>query len=136
MPLRQKKFILPMQPHEAVSPTHADRSPWSKTLAFGVLLLLMGLAFSNTLEDHLSATRRGLERVALGTQICPLMPPQDAIMLLKEWYGATEICSEANEAKWQAYCQQFYVSEGGDCSTVTPANKAMIMDNMKVCRKI
>jgi hypothetical protein len=96
----------------------------------------MGLAFSNPLEDHLSATRRGLERVALGTQICPLMPQSDAIMLLKEWYGATEVCSEVNEAKWQAYCQQFYVSEGGDCSTVTPENKAMIMGNMRICKVI
>ena len=45
MPLRRKKFILPLQPHEAVSP-NAERSPWLKTLAFcTALLFLVGLAF-------------------------------------------------------------------------------------------
>lgn len=64
------------------------------------------------------------------------MPQSDAIMLLKEWYGATIVCSEATESMWKSYCQQFYVSEGGDCSAATPENKAMIMNNMRICRAI
>jgi hypothetical protein len=44
MPLRRKKFILALQPHEALLPKHG--TSWSP-LAFGVVLLvLMGLAFS------------------------------------------------------------------------------------------
>jgi hypothetical protein len=133
MPVRRKKFILALQPHEAI--THnGNRSP-QKTLAFAIsLLLLMGLAFSNALDDHLSAVKRGLTKIALGQQLCPYMPANDAIALLKDWYGITITCTEPTDAKWKAYCQQFYISEGGDCNGASPENKAMIMNNMRVCR--
>ena len=77
-----------------------------------------------------------MSKVALGTLSCPYMQPSEAIMLLKEWYGATKVCSEATEGMWNSYCQQFYMSEGGDCGAVSAGMKATIMGNMRVCRAI
>lgn len=131
--MRRKNFILARQPHEVISPKRSFA--WSPLCV--ALLLLVGLLSPMTTPDaHLNAVRKGLERVALGKQICPLMPQSDAVMLLKEWFGAKKVCSEPTEAMWQAYCQQFYVSEGGDCSGTSPETKALIMENMRVCRVI
>jgi len=64
------------------------------------------------------------------------MPASDAKMLLNSWYGITVTCTEPTEKMWQSYCQQFYVSEGGDCGAVTASVKKEIMGNMRVCKVI
>lgn len=125
-----------IRPHEAIiSHTHAAWSPLRiKTPLCVALLLLMGLVFSNPLDEHLAAVKKGLTRVALGEKICPYMPQTDARMLLKEWFGVTVSCTEPTEAMWMQYCQQMYISEGMDCNAVSPKNKDDVMNNMRVCR--
>ena len=106
-------------------------------LAFGLtLFLLMGLAFSNVLDDHLAAVKKGLVKIALGEQLCKYMPAADARTLLNSWYGITITCTEPTEKMWQSYCQQFYVADGGDCGAVTTSVKKEIMGNMRVCKVI
>lgn len=100
------------------------------------ILLCLGIVSANMLDDHLTAVKKGLSRVALETQMCPYMPAADAKTLLKEWYEMSVACTEATESMWQSYCQQFYISEGGDCNAATKENKAMIMSNMKICKII
>ena len=132
-----KHFILAPQPHEVSHRADVSLAGRRTTaLSFCLaLVLFVGSAVAFTTPDaHYNAVRKGLERVALGKQMCPLMPQSDAIMLLKEWYGITVTCSEPTESMWRQYCQQFYVSEGWDCSAATPENKALIMNNMRVCK--
>jgi hypothetical protein len=143
MPLRRKKFILALQPYEAVPNPYTAWSPARKhTLAFGMaLILLMGLAFSMTTpEAHLAAVKKGLTKIALGTQICPYMPQNDARMLLNSWYGITISCTEPTEKMWLSYCQNMYVGNTAlDCDYISkynPTEKANIMKNMRICKAI
>ena len=102
------------------------------------VLLMAGLATAMMNPDEWATlNKKGLEKVATGAIKTSLMPPKDAEMLLKSWYGVTRVCSEANEAKWQAYCQNMYYENTAiDCNAVSPEDKAMIMSNMRVCRAI
>lgn len=133
MPLKRKRFILALQPHE-VPPTRTDRSPWHQTLAFcSVLILLMGLSFSMNPNEHLASIKKGLIDVAIGEKICQYINTMDAKILLKSWYGIVVTCTEPTEREWLSYCQQFYVAEGGDCNAASNETKAEIMNNMRIC---
>ena len=138
MPLRRKKFILALQPHEAF-PTHRAWSPERglHTLSFcAILLLLMGLAFPMTTPDAWKEQIRvGLLRISYGWQTTPLLASNEASAIYTDMFGKAPKsgCSDALERDWRVVCPMISSQMGNnlDCINANPQGKADILKNFE-----
>lgn len=72
-------------------------------------------------------------KIAIGERHISALSQDEAQDILFKWFNVKTTCTTPTERMWLGYCQQFYVSEGGDCHAASPESKAMIMGNMRVC---
>jgi hypothetical protein len=97
--------------------------------------ILVSSTSALTPTDWNEQVKNGLMKIATKQTANSYINQSDAAMLMNDWFGIKIRCSVPTENMWLSYCQQFYISEGGDCGSATPENKKMIMDNMVICQQ-
>jgi hypothetical protein len=104
------------------------------------ILLLAGASFAaQTMLNPLQWQERvknGLIKVATYKMHNPWMTQQEAQrwLLNPYWGGIRVSCTTPTEQMWLQYCQNLYMENMAiDCNAVSPTDKQMVMNNMRIC---
>ena len=137
MPLRRKKFVLAIQPYEAI-PAYGMWSPERKhSLSFCVaLILLVGLVYPSMNPDvWREKVRIGLLKVSYGWQTTPLLTVKQASSIHLQMFSNAPKngCSNALERDWAVVCPMIssQMSNNLDCKNANPKSKADILKNFE-----